>query len=109
PEEKPGALLLIDDAGVLSHPADTREASEGSFDNGPGVNKDPGLDAWRQRFQSRAKLFEFCPHYLVVILPPGVARNPGARRDAGGNWKLQTGNGRLDIGNWKIDTGDLKL
>src|ERR1039458_5182306 len=78
-EEKPRALLLIDQAGIPSDPPEARQARVGALQQGRGVDTDA-------RFECSARgLAEQCvearqsaPHDAVVILAPGVTRDPGA-------------------------------
>src|SRR5207253_2730462 len=78
-DEEPGPLGLVNQAGVLARPADAGIAREGPLDNRAGVHVDPGLDARLERLDNRAKTFEFRAHDFMVVAPPGVPRNPGAR------------------------------
>src|SRR5271157_4382474 len=87
-EEKPRAQLLVQDAGVLANPANSRALGEDALDHRTSVNVTPGprrrnillrTNFKQPRFQ-RAQFFEY--HIVVVVLRPRVARDPALRRRA---------------------------
>src|SRR5271157_4307478 len=88
-EEKPRSQLPVQDAGVLTNPANSRVLGEDALNHRTSVNVTPGPRRWnillrtkskQPRFQ-RAQFIEY--HIVVVALRPRVARDPALRRRAG--------------------------
>ncbi|MGB7669111.1 MAG: hypothetical protein WBL66_17790 [Candidatus Acidiferrales bacterium] len=80
-EKKPRAELLVDQAGVFCEPAKTGVFGGEAFEHRAGVDVDARLKILMELGAKPGyQPIELGLQHVVVIVAPGVARDPRARR-----------------------------
>src|SRR6476659_9006046 len=73
-EKKPGPEPLIDKHGALAVPANASQRRMIPFQHRPGVDITFLLSA--KTAKKLVKPVQLCPDYMMIIVSPGVARDP---------------------------------
>src|SRR5690348_5768476 len=77
-QEKPRAHLLVNEAGVLGDPAKARVARIGALEQRRGIDTDlPVERLGRLLLELFDQAREPATEHVVIVLAPGVARDPG--------------------------------
>ena len=82
-QKDPRADLLIDQAGVLADPAQAGLARVGALQQRRGVDAD---FVFVIAAELRRQLFQTAAHDVVIIVAPGVARDPASAGVVASRW-----------------------